>query len=217
MVRRVALVLALAASSHAAFAKVVKIGELSINVVPAAGQCELREDQPDEAKIIKLVRDGAPANEVLAPYADCRRLADIRRGQKIAPGDISNFSTAKFSINMQAPPDALKQLCAMIRKNEGDYQNSLSGMEAVLKEMKAGAPRSLGVMAEDEKACYSAWAQKTGTDVFVMTLGAVFAIRGKIIRYYYTATNVSGASATVATLLAKHQKHVAAVMKANNL
>jgi hypothetical protein len=224
MIRRVALVhvalvLALAAGPHAAWAKDVKIGELSIKVMPAAGQCELREDQPDEAKIVKLVRDGARGSEVLAPYADCQRLADIRRGQKTAPGDISDFATATFSINMQAPPDAVKQLCAMIRKNDGDHQNSLPGVEALLKGMKAGEPRSLGVMAEDEKACYSAWAQRTGngSDMFVVTIGASFAIRGKIIRYYYTASNVPGTSATVTTLLAKHKIHVAAVLKANNL
>jgi hypothetical protein len=217
MVRRVALVLALAASSYAASAKDMKIGESSVNLVAAAGQCELREDQPNEATVIKLLRDRSPQSDVLAAYADCQRLADNRRGKKSAPGDMSNFSTAKFSINMQAPPDAVKQLCAAIRKNDGDYQNSLPSVEAVLKGFKVGETRSLGVVAEDEKACYSAWAQKVETDMFTVTMGANFVIRGKVIRYYYTASNVSDASATVATLLAKHKMHIAAVLRANNL
>lgn len=138
MIRRVAFVLALAANSHAASARDVKIGELSVNVMPAPGQCELREDLPDEARIIKLIRDGAPGSEVLVSYADCRRLADIRRGQKTAPGDFSDFSTAKFSMNMQAPPGALKQLCAMMRKKRRRSPEQPAGRRSSIDRIESG-------------------------------------------------------------------------------
>jgi hypothetical protein len=44
----------------------VKIGQTSLNLVAPSGQCELREDQPDDRQLRKILRDVQAGNNLLA-------------------------------------------------------------------------------------------------------------------------------------------------------
>jgi hypothetical protein len=126
----------------------------------------------------------------------------------------------KSAMNARLPPDAVKQVCDVIRKKgEQIYadasREASSNIEKVIKGIKADEPLVLGVVAEDAAACYSAAAQKTnylGTEQTQVWLTAMSAAREFISYNLYTAY-VS--TATVATLLAKHKNNVAAVLRAN--
>jgi hypothetical protein len=204
-----------ASRTSATDVKEVKIGDTSIILVAPSGQCELREDRPDEAEVVNVIRYPMRLNELLAVYADCRRLADNRSGKKSALGDMADYMVPKEAMNMQMPPDAAKYLCAEMSKGMGmtELRNVQSRVKEVLKGIEVGEPRSLGVVAEDETACYTAMVQKIEADL-TMVLMASLVVRGKLLYYYLSSSYVS--DATVQTLLAKHKNNVAAVLRANN-
>jgi hypothetical protein len=222
MVREIAFVLALAGAPFTASAKDVKIGQTSLNLVAPLGQCELREDQPDDGQLLKVLRDVQAGNDLLAAYADCQQLADYRSGKRSILDDFANYVMPKSAMNAKLPPDAVKQVCDVTRKKgEQIYadasRKASSLIEQVVKGIKADEPLFLGVVAEDATACYLATVQKTNypngerTQAWVT---AMLAARGKFISYNVYTAYVS--SATVAGLLAKHKNNVAAVLRANN-
>jgi hypothetical protein len=207
-----------------AAAKDARIGTASFSLPPPTGYCELTEQQPSDARMIKIVSDLlAGRNELLAMSADCRQLQNWRTGTQPVLDDYAQYQTlvAAKDANLSRA-DTVKRSCAQLRAEgekmvAGGAQEVNKRLEAVLKEIKINESRLVGVLAEDADACYFALLQKmkteAGTDKTQLIMTAVTIIKGKILYYYlYTPYRDAG---TVNSALDRHKTNVAAALKAN--
>src|SRR5262245_12463607 len=207
-----------------AAAKDARVGAASLNLPPPTGYCELTEQQPSDARMIKVVSDlVAGRNELLAMSADCRQLQDWRTGKQPLLDDYAQYQTPIDAKGSNFPrAEAVKQICAQVRAEgekmvTGATEESNKRMENVIKEIKINENRVVGVLAEDVDACYFAIVQKMQTEARTektqLILSAVTIIKGKIL-YYYLLSPYSDAR-NVNTALERHKANVAAVLKAN--
>jgi hypothetical protein len=208
----------------AATAKDARIGAASLNLPAPTGYCDLTEQQPSDARMIKVVGDLlAGRNELLAMSADCRQLQNWRAGTQPLLDDYAQYQTliAAKDANLSRA-DTVKRSCAQIRAEgekmvAGGTQEVNKRLEAVLKDIKINESRLVGVLAEDADACYFALLQKmkteAGAEKTQVIMTAVTIIKGKILYYYlYSPYKDAG---TVDTALTRHKTNVAAVLKAN--
>jgi hypothetical protein len=90
-------------------------------------------------------------------------------------------------------------------------------VEQALKNTQVNQLRFLGVVADEDSACYGAIAQRlkaqTGKDVTIVGLSATMFVKGKLLYYYLYAPYRS--AQTVTALLAKQKLNVAALLAAN--
>jgi hypothetical protein len=207
-----------------AAAKDARIGAASLNLPPPTGYCDLNEQQPSDARMIKVVSDLlAGRNELLAMSADCRQLQNWRGGKQPLLDDYAQYQTliAAKDANLSRA-DAVKRSCAQIRAEgakmvAGGAQEVNKRLEATIKEIKINESRLVGVLAEDADACYFALLQKmkteAGAEKTQVIMTAVTILKGKILYYYlYTPYKDAG---TVNTALDRHKINVAAALKAN--
>ena len=211
-------------SLGASAAKDARIDTASVNLPPPTGYCELTEQQPSDARMIKFVTELlAGRNELLAMSADCRQLQNWRTGKQPVLDDYVQYQTLIVTKGSNFPrAAAVKQICAQVRA-EGEKlvavgtEEANRRVEGIVKEIKINENRVLGVLAEDADACYFATVQKmrteTGTDKTQVILSAVTTIKGKIL-YYYSFSLYSDPG-TVNTALKRHKANIAAVLKAN--
>src|SRR5262245_65976100 len=76
----------------AAVAKDARIGTASLNLPPPTGYCDLTEQQPSDARMIKVMGDLlAGRNELLAMSADCRQLQNWRGGTQPLLDDYAQY------------------------------------------------------------------------------------------------------------------------------
>jgi len=208
----------------AAAAKDARIGAASINLPPPTGYCDLTEQQPADARIIKALSDLlAGRNELLAMSADCRQLQNWRSGRQPLLDDFAQYQTLLAAKDSNFPrAEAVKEICDLTRAEgekifAGAAQDVGKRAETLLKDIKINDNRLIGVFAEDADACYYALLQKlkteAGTEKTQLTMGATTIIKGKIL-YYYLTTNYKDAG-TVNTALARHKTNVAALLKGN--
>jgi len=207
-----------------AAAKDARVGAASLNLPPPNGYCELTEQQPSDARMIKVVSDLlAGRNELLAMSADCGQLQSWRAGRQPVLDDYAQYQTlvaAKGSNFSRA--EAVKQICAQLRAEgeklvAGVTQEANKRLESVVKEIKINETRLVGVLAEDANACYFATVQKmkteAGADKTQLIIGAVTIIKGKIL--YYNLFLPYSDTGTANTALDRHKTNVAAVLKVN--
>jgi hypothetical protein len=206
-------------------AKDTKVGQVSIALTVPAGQCELDPKQAGDARMLQTVREAIGSNTLLAMTADCQQLADWRIGKRGLLEDFAQYQTLTAAMDgppESAPAQTLKQLCAHLRE-EGE--KLMAGMapdvkqrvEQALKNTQVNQLRFLGVVADEESACYGAIAQRlkaqTGKDVTIVGLSATMFVKGRLLYYYLYAPYRS--AQTVTALLARHKLNVAALLAAN--
>lgn len=207
-----------------AAAKDARIGTASYNLPAPTGYCDLTEQQPSDARMIKIVSDLlAGRNELLAMSADCRQLQNWRAGRQPLLDDYAQYQTLVATKGSNfSRAEAVKQICAQVRAEgeklvAGLAQEVNKRLENVVKEIKINENRMVGVLAEDADACYFATVQKmkteAGADKTQLIISAVTIIKGQIL-YYYLFSLYKDAG-TVNTALDRHKTNVAAVLKAN--
>jgi hypothetical protein len=187
---RIALSIVVGAISAAA-AKDARIDTVSLNLPPPTGYCELTEQQPSDARMIKFVTEMlAGRTELLAMSADCSQLQNWRTGKQPVLDDYVQYQTLVSTKGSNLPrAGAVKQICAQVRA-EGEKMVAIGTEEAnrrverVVKEIKLNENRVLGVLAEDADACFFATVQKmrteAGADKTQVILSAVTIIKGKV-------------------------------------
>ncbi len=201
------------------FAKEATIGQTSIALTAPAGQCELDRNQPSDAARLEVTEKavGGVGNRLLALYADCKQLTDLRSGKRALMEDFAQYQASLATADAPAPAvtaDAIKQLCNQQRE-ESEWGSV--GLAEVVRGIKVDQLRLLGVVGEDTNACYAALVQrfkaKNGKDVTLVALFATTFVKGKLI-YYYLYSPYRSAQ-TVSALLAKQKLNVAALLAAN--
>jgi hypothetical protein len=201
------------------------IGGVSINL-PPAGFCELATNNPSDSNL--LIKIGGPVaqsgNKLLSMSAECQQLADWRARKRPVLDDYGQYQTPIGQMDqlVAAPDAAVRQTCAELRKN-GDQIVSdqtpdiKAHVEETLKPVKMNEQRFIGVLAEDQTACYAGLIQKiqteAGADKTQIVLIAITVVKSKQIFAYRMA--VYTGSDAVTALLAKFKGTVAARYAAN--
>jgi hypothetical protein len=212
----------------AAFGKDAQVGNVTLQLPPPPGYCEMdRSSGPSDIKMIDAV-DGMlkpTGNRLLAISADCTQLRDWRAGKRQLVDNLAQYQSlvsTEGSDQTAAAAAVVKQACAEMRAQGEKMVNDMepdvrARADQVLKTVKVNEMRFLGVIAEEPTICYAAILQKfkaeTGVEKTQATVFATTVLKGKIVYFYFFAPYESGA--TVTDLLAVEKAQIAKVKAAN--
>jgi hypothetical protein len=222
MSRRFAFLLLLAAASKA-MAEQAALGDVSLNLPPPAGFCELSDSQPADRRTLSIMRTllSQTGDKLLAASADCEQLAGWRAARRPVLDDYTQYRVELAQIE-RAPDETIQEACATFRA-EGDkiVSNQLpdakARLAAVLKKVKINETAFIGVLAEEPRACYGGLIQalhtEAGTDKTQLTLFAATTVKNR--RIYIFRSMIHTGPDTVDSGLAKLKTDVAAFYAAN--
>jgi hypothetical protein len=209
----------------ASLAKDAKIGSATLALPSPDGFCELNQQQPSDARVLKIIGDlvTGVGNELLTVSAECSKLEAWRVGKQPALDDYAQYQTPASSkeANLSRAP-VVKEFCASMR---AEGEKTIAGMtpdlsarmEAAIKGAKFNEMTFLGVLAEDADACYFGLIQKvrteTGIEKIQVTVAATTVVKGKAI--FYNLYTVYQDADTATAALARHQRSLAALFAAN--
>jgi hypothetical protein len=206
-------------------AKQIQIGTVVLALPSPKGHCQLTEQQPADARAIKVVIDALAGtkNELLAASADCGQLEAWRASRLPALDDHAQYQTLIPAKDLYLPRGpSVKEFCTATRAQgektaAGAIPDLKARLEAAMKGAKFNETSFLGVLAEDDDACYVGELQKMRTEIGIeksqLTISATTLVKGKIL-FYYLYADYRGPD-TVSAALARHQRNVAALLAAN--
>lgn len=211
--------LVLAASVSSALGLAAMIGDTFVTLPPPAGFCELTSRYEFDARAVAVTSAlmAADSIKLLAMYADCNQLAEAREGKR-QPDDVAAYLVQKADIETPTPfsvASNCKILRVVSRSPVGtDVDTRLA---STVEKMKVGEAGSIGVIAEDDNACYTAALAKQRTDAgaekVIVALQANAVIRTKAITVRRQA--VYQDPDTIKAVLPKLKSDVAAFIAAN--
>lgn len=172
------------------------IGATSIKLVLPRGDCPIDSTRAVDAQYLKILLEVTRAgtgNGILAGFADCRQLADWRTGRKAFLDDHGQYQTALKLADREIPGAAMGRICKSLRQQGDQFYQGTSLDQAMRIEQAAdalqvGQTRSLGLVSEDENACYSALLQdaraRNGAEKRQAGVYATSVVKGKLVYFY---------------------------------
>jgi hypothetical protein len=175
----------------------IQIGGRQVRLVVAGGHCLLDRAYDLDRSIFDLAtRALAGQNELLLHTADCRGLQEARDGR--AP-HLSDFAQAQVSLQFKSrdltgqEAATAREVCQSVR-SEGDKagkQLALDVKERV-RQLEAGIgvneTRTLGVLGEDDSACYSGILMNLRTTAgrprLILGVYAMTVLNGRLVFLY---------------------------------
>jgi hypothetical protein len=215
--------LLLAAAAPGAFAAQVNIGGASINLPPPGGFCELNNSNESDKRMLTtlgplLEKSG---NKLLGMFADCGQLSGWHTGKRQLLDDYAQYQTPIASMD-KPPSETVAETCTTLRKQgEQILANQLPDIkkrvESTLSKIKLNETSFLGVLGEDNDACYAGLIQKihteANTDKTQITAFAISLIKKKSVFTYRFSVYQNPQSADA--LLGKIKIDIAALVAAN--
>jgi hypothetical protein len=212
-----ALVLAVSVSSALGLAAM--IGDTFVKLPPPAGFCELTPKYEFDARTVSVVSADMAVDSIklLAMSADCNQLAEAREGKRQLD-DVAAYLVFNSDMNMPTP-FSVASTCRTLRTSS----NSRIGTDvdarlaSVLEKIKVSEAGSIGVIAEDDNACYTATLTKIRTDAdadkVLVILQASTVVRTKAIMIHRQAVYQN--PDTIKAVLPKLKSDVAAFIAVN--
>jgi hypothetical protein len=213
-----ALVLAVTVSRASGLAAL--IGDAFVKLPPPAGFCELTPRYEFDGRTVAVVSaylSGAGIR-LLAMSADCDQLAEAREGRRRQVDDVAQYQVE--IADMKTPPVfSIERMCSILRiqSNSPMGTDIDARLASTIEKIKVNEAGSIGVVAEDKNACYTATLQKvwteTGTEKMLVGLHAATVISNRAIgvRRYTIYQNRD----TINAMLPKLKGDVAALVAAN--
>ncbi|MET4296575.1 hypothetical protein [Bradyrhizobium sp. LB5.2] len=209
----------LASSVSGASGVAAMIGDTFVKLPPPSGFCELTPRYEFDGRAVAVISAYMAGENIklLAMSADCNQLAEAREGKRQLD-DVSAYLI--FNSDMKMPtPFSVASKCKTLRASS----NSPVGTDvdarlaSILEKINVNQGGSIGVITEDDNACYTATLTKQGTDdgarkLFV-NLQANAVVRTKAIMVRRQAVYQDGD--TIKAVLAKLKIDVAAFVTAN--
>jgi hypothetical protein len=213
-----ALVLAVTVSAASGIAAM--IGDAFVKLPPPAGFCELTpryEFDGGMAAAVSAYLSGAGIR-LLAMSADCDQLAEAREGRRRRLDDVVQYQV-EIADTKTPPPFSIAQRCSILRiqSNSPAGADIDARLASTIEKIKVNEARSIGVIAEDDNACYTATLEKvateTGTEKMLVGLHAATVVSNRAIgvRRYTVYQNPD----TINAMLPKLKGDVAALLAAN--
>lgn len=204
----------------------VQLGAARLNLVPPAGHCFLDEAQPSDARLAGLLRQVFGGElRMLGAFADCGQLRSWRTGQRKTLSDYGQFLVPidfidkKFDGPSQPYVDTI---CKVMRESGNTLLDQSAPtvkqrFEDALKGAQMNEMRFLGVVGQDETACYFGLFQKLVTEFgdpkVQVDVSAIAVVGGKMI--YSNLYAVHEGDQTLSELLERQQSNVSRNLRAN--
>lgn len=170
------------------------IGKTDVGLVLPEGHCQLDSSEPADARLISSIRGAiAGTNELVSSFADCAELKAWRAGTKPTLDNFGQYMTLLQTLNQnidQPRPSFVSEVCTQMRatspaENEALTSKASTRVEAIMDGVKVNEQKMLGVVAEDENACYAALFQKmlaeVGGEKEIAGVFATTLVKGKIV------------------------------------
>jgi hypothetical protein len=211
--------LVLAVSASGALGLAAMIGDTFVKLPPPAGFCELTPSYEFDGRTVAVISAYMAGNSIklLAMSADCNQLAEAREGKQQLD-DVATYLVENLDIKMPTPFSVASK-CSILRASS----ESASGTDvdarlaSTVEKIKVNEAGSIGVIAEDENACYTATLIKKKTDagaqkvLVVLQANAVVRTKAIIVRRQAVYQNPD----TIKAVLPKFKSDVAAFVAAN--
>jgi hypothetical protein len=199
------------------------MGDVSVNLPPPAGFCDLLHSNPVDAHMLSAFEGlfAQSGGKLLGLSADCGQLAGFRVGQRPLLDDYAFYLAGLATIG-KAPVKTIKETCDSLRAETGEslsnvMQDAKARLESALEKVKINQMAILGVLAEEPRACYAGLVQQArtqvGTDKTVLNLYATTIVRNRTVLLYRYGLYTGPES--VSKALAKLKDDVAALYAAN--
>jgi hypothetical protein len=209
--------LVLAVSVSGALGLAAMIGDTFVKLPPPAGFCELTPQYEFDGRTLAVVSSYMAGDSIklLAMSADCNQLAEAREGKRQLD-EVAAYLVENLDIKTPTPFSVASK-CSILRASSNspigtDVDSRLASTVETIKVSEAG---SIGVIAEDDNACYTATLTKTdaGAQKVLVILQANAVIRTKaiIVRRQTVYLNPD----TIKAALPKLKSDVAAFVAAN--
>jgi hypothetical protein len=172
----------------------VKLGDVQLSLEPPGGHCFLDSSQPSDAQLIGYLQTAFQGElRLLGGFADCGQLSSWRTGKRATLNDYGQFLVPVNMLDYVASGPTksyVDAVCSALRA-EGDdvVRKNESAMKARLEDTLKGAQlnevRFLGVVGQDDNACYFGMVQKLvaqdGQPKTQVDVSAVAFISGKVL------------------------------------
>jgi hypothetical protein len=212
-----ALVLAVSVSSALGLAAM--IGDTFVTLPPPAGFCELTPRYEFDARAVAVASAFMAADSIklLAMSADCNQLAEAREGKR-QPDDVAAYLVENSDVNMPTPFSVASKCSILRTSSRSPIGTDVDArLASTLEKIKESEASFIGVIAEDDNACYTATLAKirtdTGAQKVLVALQANAVIRTKAIIVRRQA--VYQDPDTIKAVLPKLKSDVAAFIAAN--
>jgi hypothetical protein len=204
----------------------VKLGAASLDLEPPPGHCFLDEAQPSDARLAGLLRQIFQADlRMLGAFADCAQLKSWRTGARKTLSDYGQFLVPVTFIAKKLDGPArpyVDTICAIMRENGGELiaksaPDVKQRFEQALQGAQMNENRFLGVVGQDEHACYFGLIQKIVTEFgdpkTQVDVSTIAFIAGKMI--YSNLYAVHEGDHTLNELFDRQQGNVAQNVRVN--
>jgi hypothetical protein len=204
----------------------VQLGAARLNLVPPAGHCFLDEAQPSDARLAGILRQVFGGEfRMLQAFADCAQLRSWRTGQRKTLSDYGQFIVPADFIDKKLDGPSrpyVETICKIMRENGGQLVDQSAPMvkqrfEEALKGAQVNEMRFLGVVGQDDTACYFGLIQKLVTEVgdpkTQVDVSAIAFVSGKMI--YSNLYAVHEGDQTLSELMERQQTNVSRNLRAN--
>ncbi|MGB0086995.1 MAG: hypothetical protein WBP94_16680 [Rhodomicrobiaceae bacterium] len=172
----------------------VKLGEAELGLEPPPGHCFLDESQPSDARLVGLLQSIFRGElRMLGAFADCSQLKSWRTGQRKTLSDYGQFLVPLGFLDKKvdgATKPYVDTICDTLRQNGGELISKSAPQvkqrfEEALKGAKMNEVRFLGVLGQDDNACYFGLIQNIITEFgdpkTQVDVSAIAFISGKMI------------------------------------
>ncbi len=172
----------------------VKLGEVKLGLEPPSGHCFLDESQPSDARLVGLLNSIFRGElRMLGAFADCAQLKSWRTGQRKTLGDYGQFLVPLDFLDKKVEGAAkpyVDTICQIMRDSGGEIMSKSEGevrrrFEEALRGAKMNEVRFLGVVGQDDHACYFGLIQNIITEFgdakTQVDVSAIAFISGKMI------------------------------------
>lgn len=176
----------------------VSIGGRQITLVIDPDQCELDRKNPSDKRVYDLVERGLEGqNQLLLAAADCQQIPPWRNG--IRP-TLDDFTQVQVKLTFREvdltgqEASTSREICNVLRR-QGDaivsgpeVQRTRERFNSLSDSVKLNEATFIGVVYEDDQACYASLVQKVrtdqGRDKLVLTVYAHVVVRGRLLYLY---------------------------------
>jgi hypothetical protein len=212
--------LILAAAVSGASGLEAMLGDAFITLTPPEGYCELtpRYEFDGRTAAIASAYLRSAGIRLLTMSADCEQLADAREGRRRQVDDVVQYQVEILD-EKRPPVFSIARMCSILRLQGSspvgaDFNARLAG---TIEKIKVNETGSIGVIAEDENACYTAMIHKAwtdaGTQMMLVGLHAATIVSNRAIGVRRNAVYQN--PDTINAVLAKLKGDVAALIAAN--
>ena len=204
----------------------VQLGAARLTLVPPAGHCFLDEQQPSDARLAGILRQVFGGElRMLGGFADCAQLRSWRTGTRKTLSDYGQFLVPADFIDkkLDGPSQPyVETICKIMRENGGALLDQSAPtvkqrFEEALKGAQMNEMRFLGVVGQDDTACYFGLIQKLitehGDPKTQVDVSAIAFVSGKMI--YSNLYAVHEGDQTLSELLERQQTNVSRNRRAN--